>query len=309
MDTTGTDSDSSPGGEAPTFSVVIPTHHRPQLVTEAVASVVAQTRRDWECVVVDDGGHEPLDFDDPRVTVIRRDTSGGPAAARNTGVAAARGRYLVFLDDDDRFTPDRLELAVAGLEAADISLCWTRWFDPTDGPGHGERSARAGRRLSGDVSDHILDATTPHLGATAVRAESVLAFDESYRCVEDVEWWLRMAAHATVVTVERVGCELRRHEGERANGTDVTARLRQSERLLDEHAEYFRHHPRARAFRWARMGVMAGGLGATQTARQWYLRSLRARPNTLALRGLGRTIGKASRPLDPSAASRPSGAP
>src|SRR5947209_17679137 len=62
---------------APTFSVVIPTHRRADLLAEAVASVVAQSRGDWECLVVDDGGGElpderdPAALGDPRVRVIR----------------------------------------------------------------------------------------------------------------------------------------------------------------------------------------------------------------------------------------------
>jgi glycosyltransferase involved in cell wall biosynthesis len=273
----------SPPPAAPTFSVVIPTFARPELLAGAVASVLAQTRPDWECLVADDAGDSDFSPPDPRVRVIHRDRTGGPAAARNTGIDAAAGSVVVFLDDDDRFTPDRLDLAAEGLEHADVALCWTRWSDDVGGSG-------GGRRLDGDVSDRILDATTPHLGATAVRADRLLRFDESYPAVEDVEWWLRLSAQVTVATVPRVGCELGRHGGERVNGTDVASRVRCSERLLADHDAYFRAHPPARAFRLARMGVLAQSMGDRRQARSSYLRSLRARPNGLALRGLVRSL-------------------
>jgi glycosyltransferase involved in cell wall biosynthesis len=217
------------------------------------------------------------------VRIIRRDRTGGPAAARNTGIDAAAGSVVVFLDDDDRFTPDRLDLAAAGLEHADVALCWTRWSDDADG-------AATGRQLDGDVSDHILDATTPHLGATAVRTDRIVRFDETYPATEDVEWWLRMAAGVVVATIPRVGCELGRHGGDRVNGTDVASRVRCSERLLDHHGDYFRQHPSARAFRLARMGVMAHSMGDRRQARSSYFRSLRAHPNALAVRGLARSL-------------------
>jgi O-antigen biosynthesis protein len=266
----------------PTFTVVVPTHHRPELVAEAVASVVAQTRADWECLVVDDGGGETLDAipDDPRVRIIRRPVAGGPAAARNHGIAEARGRIVTFLDDDDRYRRDRLALAEQGLAdpTVDVAICWTAWIDD-DGP-------PSGRRLDGDVAGCVLDATTPHLGGTSVRTEALVPFDERYRAVEDVDWWLRTAQRARVATTPRVGCELRRHPGVRMNGTDVAGRLAGSELLLRDHAGYFHDHPRAEAFRLARMGNLAAGAGDLARARALLGRSLRRRPSALAARGL-----------------------
>jgi len=281
MDTTDTPEDPATG--PPTFSVIVPTYRRPDLLAEAVTSVLAQTRDDWECLVVDDGGGLDLDPDDPRIRVLHRAQPGGPAAARNTGVQAARGRWLTFLDDDDRYTPRRLELAAAGLARAPVAVCWTRWFDP-DRPA-GDDPAR-GRWLVGDVADEILDSTTPHLGSTAVAADVMVAFDERYRAVEDVEWWLRMAERAEVDTIAELGCEIRRHDGLRANQTDVASRMTPNRLLLDERAAYFDRHRRARAFRWARMGSMAATSGQPALARQSFRRSLWARPNLPALRGL-----------------------
>jgi hypothetical protein len=289
---------------APTFSVIIPTFRRAELLADALDSVVAQTRSDWECIVVDDGGGLTLESPDPRFRVVSRSAPGGPAAARNAGVAVARGRWLAFLDDDDRYTPRRLELAAAGLARAPVAVCWTRWFDASpdardpdprdvtaDPTADGSRRPAPGRGrwLVGQVGDQILDSTTPHLGATAVTAEAMLSFDERYRAVEDVEWWLRLAAQHPVDTIAEVGCEIRRHGGERANHTDVASRIEPSQRLLDERAEWFATHRRARAFRWARMGAMAATAGQPHRARQAYLRSLRARPSAGAGRGLLRT--------------------
>jgi O-antigen biosynthesis protein len=279
----------------PTFSVIIPTYHRPDLVIQAVASVIAQTYLDWECLVIDDGGGDPLDAvaADQRVRVIRRDASGGPAAARNTGIGEARGSIVTFLDDDDRWRPERLDLAAEALTdpSVDVGLCWTAWFESGDADTGSARAAdpASGRRLDGDVSDTVLDATTPHLGATAVRATALVTFDEHYPAAEDVEWWLRTARRSRVATIARVGCELRRHPGARANGTDVAGRVTASERLLRDHDSYFRAHPRAAAFRLARMGNLAAGAGDRSLARSLLRRSLRRRPSALAVRGLIRT--------------------
>ncbi len=277
-----------PMTDAPTFSVVIPTYRRPDLLAEAVDSVLAQTRTDWECLIVDDGGGQVIEPPDPRVRVIRRPSPGGPAAARNDGVAAATGRWLTFLDDDDRYTPERLELAAAGLARAPVAVCWTRWFDPTRP--HREAGPTRGRWLVGNVRDTILDSTTPHLGATAVAADAMVPFDVRYRAVEDVEWWLRLAEQSSVDTIAALGCEIRRHAGERANRTEVAARMEPNHLLLDERQAWFARHPRALAYRWSRMGAMALAAGKPTRARRAYLTSMRIRPSVAASRGLIRAL-------------------
>ena len=74
--------------DRPTFTVIIPTYDRPDLLREAIASVVEQTVSDWECIVVDDCSTVPLpELDDPRVRVHRHEANGGAAVALNTGAS------------------------------------------------------------------------------------------------------------------------------------------------------------------------------------------------------------------------------
>lgn len=96
----------------PLFTVVIPVYNRAAELRTALLSVLAQTEQDFEIVVVDDGSKDqPMpavaQINDSRITFIRQDNRGG-AAARNTGINAARGRYIAFLDSDDRFLPGHL---------------------------------------------------------------------------------------------------------------------------------------------------------------------------------------------------------
>ncbi len=96
----------------PRFSVVIPTHNRAATLRFALADVLAQGFTDFEVIVVVDGSTDTTvtdlaDLSDRRLHVIVREP-GGPCRARNVGAAAARGEWLVFLDDDDRVQPDWL---------------------------------------------------------------------------------------------------------------------------------------------------------------------------------------------------------
>jgi glycosyltransferase involved in cell wall biosynthesis len=271
----------------PEFTVIVPTHRRAGFLDDALASVRAQTIEDFECIVVDDASPEPpVVPDDPRFRVARREVNGGPAAARNTGLQEARGRFVAFLDDDDVFTPVRLALGRRGLAAAPVTICWRQ--------GLGEPPV-GNRVLEGDVSDIILDRATPHLGQVTIDRAVVPRFDERFIAAQDVEWWLRTAAVARVSTVPEVGYLYRAHDGPRTrNGT--AERVRCSLQMLELHARYFALHPRAAAFRWKRIGLMAAQTGDHRLARRAYLLSLRLHPEAATLWHLARTFERSPRP-------------
>lgn len=215
----------------PLFSIILPTHNRATFLDEAIGSVLAQTVGDFELIVVDDGSAIPAIIpEDNRMRLVRLPTNRGPAAARNAGIAEARGRFLTFLDDDDLFTSDRLETALAGLEQSPISICWGNFIDQDE--------PNRGRVLKGHVYDSILDGPTPTLGCGAVRRDLVVPFDERWHAVEDVVWWLAMTAVAPVNTVPKVGYRVRRHQGPR-NRNHLEARVEENYRFLELFDEYF----------------------------------------------------------------------
>lgn len=118
--------------------MVVPTLNRPDRVTRAVHSALAQTVTDIEVVVVvdgpDDDTHAVLkEIDDPRLTVLGRPERGGAPSARNAGVAAARARWTAFLDDDDEWRPGKLaaQLAVAATAAAPLPIVACRLLNRT----------------------------------------------------------------------------------------------------------------------------------------------------------------------------------
>jgi glycosyltransferase involved in cell wall biosynthesis len=270
----------------PLFTVVVPTYGRPRFLEEAIRSILDQSVEDLECIVVDDASPVPMiTVGDPRVVVVRRQENGGPAAARNTGLQLARGRYIAFLDDDDLYTPDRLALALEGLGRAPVAICWRRGSDGSSG---------GNRELEGFVHESILDQLTPNLGQVAIDRRITPLFDERFVANEDVEWWLRVAAAAAVTTIPRVGLVYRMHSGPRHN-TGLAERIRCSLLLLRLYGEYFSAHPRAAAFRWKRIGLMAHNLGRDAVARHAFLRSLRLRPEPRTFWHLMRSLQSSGR--------------
>jgi glycosyltransferase involved in cell wall biosynthesis len=107
---------------SPQVSVLIPTYNRRDLVLEALQTVIGQSYRPIEVIVVDDASMDEtveclraMDFP-IRVEVLALPTNRGPSGARNAGLQTARGTYVAFLDSDDWWLPEKLERQVAELE-------------------------------------------------------------------------------------------------------------------------------------------------------------------------------------------------
>ena len=116
---------------APEISIIVPVYKGVRFLREALESVCAQTFGDWECVAVDDGSKDgsgalldELAAGEPRFRVFHRE-NGGTSVARNFALSQARGRYIAFLDEDDVYRPQMLEVlhAVAEKTGADIVGC------------------------------------------------------------------------------------------------------------------------------------------------------------------------------------------
>jgi glycosyltransferase involved in cell wall biosynthesis len=114
---------------SPNVSVIIPTYNRAHSVNKAIDSVLAQSFKDFEIVVVDDGSVDNTaavlaKFGD-RITVIRQQNS-GVSAARNAGIRAACGKWIAFLDSDDIWFPGKLARQVDCLSQSRAKICFTR---------------------------------------------------------------------------------------------------------------------------------------------------------------------------------------
>ena len=115
--------------ELPLVSVILITYNRPNLLETAIGSVLDQTYEEYEVVVVNDGGQDVSEiiekFDDPRITYIHSQDNLGPAGARNVGINASRGRYIAYLDDDDRYYPTHLETLVQAIESSQTRVAYS----------------------------------------------------------------------------------------------------------------------------------------------------------------------------------------
>ena len=234
----------------PYVSIVIPTYNRAALVGAAVTSVLEQRDTPWsyEIIVVDDGSTDGTEralrpFADA-ISYRRIEHSGRPAAARNVGIALARGELVAFLDSDDLWTADKLATQVPAFDDPRIVLSYgqARKFYGDD-PTPREPVVEATRLRRGeDFSSLLKENVVSTLTAVARRSalNSVGAFDESpdLRGVEDYELWLRLAARypGGIVSTQQVVALYRVHEA----GLGTSDSLRAIGRLNDVYESVWR---------------------------------------------------------------------
>lgn len=186
----------------PEVSVIIPCYNHGRYLPHAVNSVLAQTFADWEAIIVDDGSTDDTrqvaaQFTDPRVRYIYQKNR-GLSAARNTGIRAAQGKYLAFLDADDEWEPEFLAVCLAALSAQNTLaavVTLARFIDE-----NGRMLPRVGGRVVGvqELRSRLLEGGFFPVHAVLVKAEAVRSaglLDERLTSVEDWDLWLRITAN------------------------------------------------------------------------------------------------------------------
>ncbi len=191
---------SSPPVAEPKFSVVIPAYNASAYITDCLNSVLAQCETDFEVIVVNDGSTDNTaqivaTFTDPRIHLLYR-PNGGLAAARNTGIRAAKGKFVAFLDADDRWCREKLAAHGQALEAdptASVSYDWSAFIDVK-----GERTGLSMAQIQKSITyEALLLKNYLGNGSTSVVRRSVLeannGFDETLERLVDQELWVRLA--------------------------------------------------------------------------------------------------------------------
>jgi glycosyltransferase involved in cell wall biosynthesis len=223
------------------ISVVIPCYNSAQWVGAAVRSVQAQTRPPGEIIVVDDGS-----TDDPAaalrefgegVRLIRRD-NGGLSAARNTGMQAAAGEWLLFLDADDTLFPDALERLAGTAEKTGAGVTYGFVLQRNDEGGKLHSLDRAAGAPPHPAKASFWWTPLATAGCALIRRslhEEVGGFDENFRQVEDAEYWLRCGVTASFAHTGTMVLDKAYHGGSlgQRRASAVWYRLQLQRKFLD----------------------------------------------------------------------------
>lgn len=204
-------------------TVIIPTYKGEEKVSAAVISVLTQTYKDLEVIVVDDNGrgteHQisterelaPL-FDDTRLKYIVHEVNKNGSAARNTGIKHSSGEYIGFLDDDDIYLPEKLKRQVELFESLDdtYGLVYGSFREIID-----EKHSRIVMAKHSDdfLFDFLCDRIIACSSTVLIRREvlsKVVEWDESFRRHQDLEFFARIAYNYKVSYIEDICVEKRK---------------------------------------------------------------------------------------------------
>ena len=191
------------------FSVIIPVYNRRSLVGRAVQSVLSQRLVDGviEVIVVDDASQDGTaevvrqEFGDA-VKVVEMQENCGVSAARNRGIALARGQWLAFLDSDDEWLPTKLDRQQRALAKTSLPVCHTDEIWVRNGVRVNPHKHH--QKYGGDIFFNALPLCTISPSSVVIHREvfeQIGSFDEGLPACEDYELWLRIAARWSVCYV------------------------------------------------------------------------------------------------------------
>jgi len=208
-------------------SIVLPTHNRAAYLKKAIESVCAQTFSDWELLVVDDGSNdetisvvEGIARKDRRIQLLSQ-VNAGAAAARNHGLSRARGEYVAFLDDDDEWTPEKLQIQTEYMEShPEIGMSYTRFkVMRTDGPKAGQ--FKIFPEALATTFEEMVDSFFIPLPTVMIRRACLAGmswFNPQFEISEDQDLWFRFVQRWKIAAIDQVltftVMDERRHLGE-----------------------------------------------------------------------------------------------
>ncbi len=193
----------------PLISVIIAAYNAEKTILETIKSVQQQTFTDYELIIINDGSRDHTvevvnSVNDPRIKLLTY-PNGGASISRNRGISHATGEYIAFLDADDLWTQDKLELLLAALQKnpqAGVAYSWAYYMDK-DGT---SIKPAPPVYLEGNVYAELLVYDFIVTGSSLIRKQAIDAvgeFDTTLKGAEDWDYWLRLARNWDFVVVPK----------------------------------------------------------------------------------------------------------
>ncbi len=225
-------------------SVIIPTYNSAEYITEALDSVFAQTYKNYEVIVIDDGSTDNTkDVLKPymsRIKYIYKE-NGGVSSARNVGIKNAEGEYIAFLDSDDIWLPEKLERQIERFNSEpDLGLVYSNCIRFSEN-GIEQSSRKVKKYLEGDIFAKILEGyvlPTSTVIAKKLCFDEVGYFDERFSVSEDYDMWLRISRFFKIGYVKGPLVKYRIRTSSIIRSTKIDSLFNAKKAVIEKNIEY-----------------------------------------------------------------------
>jgi len=273
---------------SPTVSVIIPTYNRAHLIGRAIQSVLNQTYQDFEIIVVDDGSTDNTkeivkSLDDKRIRYIRHKENKGGGAARNTGIKAAIGEYIAFLDSDDEWLPEKLECQMKVFKNAgsEVGVVYTG-FIYIDELGEYTNGQHIPEKRGWIYEDILVENCVGTASTVLVKRkcfEKAGLFDENLPSCQDWEMWIRLAREHQFDFIEDPLVKYHIHKSRIS--TDLEAKIKGITIVIDKFSGEFTSRRKIYSQRRFSIGNLYCHLGNMKRGRKEFLKAIQIYPFNL----------------------------
>jgi glycosyltransferase involved in cell wall biosynthesis len=274
----------------PTVSIIIPTYNRRQLIARSIKSVLNQTYRDFELIIVDDGSTDDTSevvagFNDERIRYIRCEENRGEAAARNMGIKVARCVYIAYQDSDDEWLPEKLARQMELLEDAppQLGVIYTGFWK-TENHRRIYIPFSWVNQKNGDIHQELLKGNFIGSPVVLIKKECfdrVGLFDERLRNLVDWEMWLRISKcyHFKYINEPLV---IAHYHSDNVS-SNHRAFIEALESVLEKYSDEFASDKKLLAKHWINIGNLLVAKGETKKGRRYIIDALRLYPFSIRL--------------------------
>lgn len=275
--------------KSPTISVVIPAYNSSKFIKRTIASVINQTYKDWELIVVDDGSKDDTGeivksfcAKDGRIKYVLQENSGSPSGPTNHGIRESKGKYIAILQHDDEWLPEKLQkqldlISLASKEGVGFVGCSAISVNDIKGTESESDLHIPDNRedlLVAILSKNII----PYPSAVLVRKDifdNMGYFDTKFSMADDWEMWIRLVVGKVgFAFIKRPLFRYHIYGGNITKTIAAEKKIRDLEHLLEKHGAIYDRYPKAKSRVLVYLGKLYADSGNMARSRQILMTSI-----------------------------------
>ena len=272
----------------PLISVIIPSYNREHLIGRSIRSVLNQTYKEIEVIVVDDGSTDNTrdvvsSFKDSRIRYIRHDNNRGGCIARNTGINASRGEYIAFQDSDDEWLPEKMEKQMHVFNSVPkyVGIVYSAFLRVKDCSASfipsNKVTIKDGNLLNQLIKGNFISTQTTILRKTCFDKAGV--FDKNLHRLQDWELFIRMSKYFEFKYISEP-LVIVYHQKDSISSSKK-AYFEAIILIVEKHLDSFSKNNVTLAATYRHIGTELFSLGNNELGREYLLKAIKTRPSNI----------------------------